>query len=41
MTAQSNWFIPGIGFDVFGDVFPSSHRYAAVAVMLQLGWFGE
>ena len=41
LAAQSNWLIPGIGFDVFGEAFPSSHRYAAVAVMLQLGWFGE
>jgi len=40
-AAQSNWFIPGIGFDVFGAAFPSNHSYGAVAVMPQLGWFGE
>jgi hypothetical protein len=33
--------VPGIGFDVFGDLLPSNHRYAAFAIMVQLGWFGE
>ena len=41
VAVQGNWVIPGIGFDMFGNLFPSSHRYAAVAVMVQLGWFGE
>lgn len=41
VAVQGNWVIPGIGFDVFGDLFPSSQRYAALAVMVQLGWFGE
>ena len=41
VAVQGNWTIPGIGFDVFGDLFPSSHRYAGMAVTLQLGWFGE
>ena len=33
--------IAGIGFDVFGNLLPSSHRYAAFAVMVELGWFGR
>ena len=41
VAVQGNWVIPGVGFDVFGDLFPSSHRYAGVAVMVQLGWFGQ
>ncbi|HKN67786.1 MAG TPA: hypothetical protein VJW73_15995, partial [Gemmatimonadaceae bacterium] len=41
VAVQGNWTIPGIGFDAFGDLSPSSHRYAALAVMVQLGWFGE
>src|SRR5689334_5466709 len=41
VAVQGNWGIPGIGFDFFGDLLPSTHRYAALAVMLQLGWFGE
>jgi len=41
VALQGNWVIPGIGFDVFGDALPSSHHYVALAVMLQLGWFGE
>ena len=41
VAVQGNWVIPGIGFDAFGDLAPSSHRYAALAVMVQLGWFGE
>lgn len=40
-AVQANWIIPGIGFDLFGDLLPSSHRYAALAVMVQLGWFGH
>ena len=41
VAAQANWVVPGIGLDVFGDLLPSSHRYAALAVMVQLGWFGQ
>ena len=41
VAAQANWVVPGIGFDLFGDLFPSSHRYVGLAVMVQLGWFGS
>jgi hypothetical protein len=41
LSAQANYIVPGIGVDIFGAVYPTSHRYTGVAVILQLGWFGE
>jgi len=41
VAIQGNWMIAGIGFDAFGNLLPSSHRYAAFAVMVELGWFGR
>ena len=41
VAAQANWAIPGIGLDLFGDLYPSSQRYIGLAVIIQLGWFGS
>jgi len=38
---QGTWTIAGIGFDAFGDLVPSRHRYVAFAVIIQLGRLGN
>lgn len=41
LAAQTNYVVAGIGVDAFGAVSPSGYRYAGVALIVQLGWFGE
>ena len=41
ISAQANQIVAGIGLDVFGTLGSPGRRYAAMAVIIQLGWFGE